>query len=367
MRKILVAVDGATITCSATMGPITSIVEGTCDVEATGCNGSILTEHDREVDKNIIPFTGMCKRRPFPQFMPLTHLPCRPIITQKWKKTAKKAGNLDGRIVTENSCINCQRGGLIEIENTNQTQIHIGIADGDSVTLVFDGEQLVAIDNKIGRVVARWDAVSGNLLDGKTQPELSAKEGEGPIPEGKYTVNPQDSNRDNFVKSLPGRFPIVNRWDWGDNDDWGDVRTVIDPQEGTDLLGREPSTMYFHGGDDPGSAGCVDLTSGNNDFHDWLADFDGAIEVVVDYPDYGDDTELLASVNQSITSTPKGVSVYDLLQPSPIATPSTTVAPSPGTTVLAPSDVGEDSVSSPSTTLPPNTTPVPNPGIPPGD
>jgi len=314
----LVAVDGAKIMCPGAIGPVISTVEGTCDVEATGCDGSILTESDKVVSTNIIPFVSPCKLRPFPKFMPLIHLPCQPIVNGEWKKTAQGFGDSNERILTENSCINCERGALIEITNPNQNQINtdtpvanedgllrVGYNNsamilppfwlfdneesGDNVTIVFDGEKVVAIDNDSGIVLESWDAVSGLVDENQqTQPETSGIKNEGPLPEGKYTVNADDSNRHRWYKR-----------DWGSTDAWGHIRTVIEPQEGTDLLGREPGTMYFHGGNDPESRGCIDLTDDNEDFHDWLDDYDGDIEVIVDYEGYGaDDKELLDKIEQ---------------------------------------------------------------------
>jgi len=120
----LVAVDGAKITCSGAIGPVISTVEGTCDVEATGCNGSILTESDKEAITNIVPFVSLCKFRPFPFFfMPLTHLPCQPIINDEWEKTTEEFGDINESILTQNSCINCAWGGEINIFDTNQYTI----------------------------------------------------------------------------------------------------------------------------------------------------------------------------------------------------------------------------------------------------
>lgn len=138
---VLVAVDGATISCKGTMVDTTrSTVEGTCDVEATGCDGSILTKSDKEVSTNIIPFSGACKFRPFPIFMPLIHLPCQPIINGEWRKTSKGFGDSGERILTENSCINCTRGAIIEITDPNQDQIETSIvrAHADAIKLLED-------------------------------------------------------------------------------------------------------------------------------------------------------------------------------------------------------------------------------------
>jgi len=140
----LVAVDGAKISCSAAtlaLGPPfpvppgaspTSTVEGTCDVEVTGCSDSILTTSDKEVGKNIIPFAANCRLIQNP-FMPLLYLPCQPIINDKWEKTADSFGDTNEPILTENSCINCTRGGLIEIADPNQNHINT-----DNMSLILE-------------------------------------------------------------------------------------------------------------------------------------------------------------------------------------------------------------------------------------
>jgi len=107
-----VAVDGAKITCDAAtlaLGPPfpappgaspTSTVEGTCDVEVTGCSGSILTESDKKVGKNIIPFVARCSLTQNP-FMPLLYLPCQPVINDKWEKTEDRFGDTNEPVLTE--------------------------------------------------------------------------------------------------------------------------------------------------------------------------------------------------------------------------------------------------------------------------
>lgn len=43
--------------------------------------------------------------------------------------------------------------------------------------------------------------------------------------------------------------------------DWGDYRVPLHPNDGANTFGRDG--FFMHGGDDPGSAGCIDV--GPND------------------------------------------------------------------------------------------------------
>lgn len=136
-------------------------------------------------------------------------------------------------------------------------------------SLRFDGARLSHIDNA-GGVVQSWPAVSGAPGSG---PADSYRRNYGPIPEGDYSVDPNKVNYDRWWK-----------WGWGNSDDWGTVRTPIDPKSGTNTGGRDE--MYIHGGRRPGSIGCIDLTGHNDHFHDWLKRQSGPVDLTVDYPNY---------------------------------------------------------------------------------
>jgi len=121
----LVAVDGAKITCTGVIGPVMSTVEGTCDVQVTGCDDSILTKSDKEVDTNIKKFTGKCKFM-YEKVGPIViNKQCDPVITADWRKTVPSFGDTNEPVLIKNSCINCSRGGLIEIVDANQTHINV--------------------------------------------------------------------------------------------------------------------------------------------------------------------------------------------------------------------------------------------------
>ena len=137
--------------------------------------------------------------------------------------------------------------------------------------LRFDG-YYVSHYKDAGGVTRAWTATSG--VPG-TRPADSYKPWRGPIPEGRYSLNPKDSNRRSVLKALAG---------WGPKSAWGNIRTLIRPYDDTFTNGRDE--MYAHGGDIPGSAGCIDLTVMNDDFHDWLLEREKPVDLIVDYPRY---------------------------------------------------------------------------------
>ncbi len=82
--------------------------------------------------------------------------------------------------------------------------------------------------------------------NGNTDPTVSWK---GPIPPGKYILDPKDISKGSWLRDLTG--------DWGG----GDYRVPLHPKHGTDTFGRD--NFFMHGGDEPGSGGCIDV--GAND------------------------------------------------------------------------------------------------------
>jgi RHS repeat-associated protein len=98
----------------------------------------------------------------------------------------------------------------------------------------------------------------------------------GPIPPGQYTIDPSQL-------SDPGRLGDILRNLRGD---WGDWRIPLVPYAGTETYGR--SNFFLHGGQFPGSAGCIDVGGGlfgnaatNQLQSDIAADPDGVVTVVV--------------------------------------------------------------------------------------
>jgi hypothetical protein len=96
--------------------------------------------------------------------------------------------------------------------------------------------------NDDGYEGASYPYTSGR--DGITDPSVPWK---GPIPPGEYTLNPSEISKGSWLRDLTG--------------DWGDYRAPLHPNDGTNTLGRD--NFFLHGGDKPGSAGCIDV--GSND------------------------------------------------------------------------------------------------------
>ena len=127
---------------------------------------------------------------------------------------------------------------------------------------------MLLLDDDGFTILKQWNAVSGFQPDGPANKrgcgcfDEQKIKNRGPIPNGEYSVNRwETSYRKKFGKSRTDA-------EWGSRVSWGDARTIIRPKAGTNTFGR--GGMYIYGGDVPGSAGCIDLTGDNDDFHKWL-------------------------------------------------------------------------------------------------
>jgi len=96
-----------------------------------------------------------------------------------------------------------------------------------------------------------WDAVSGKPHGGSFDYSAAAQHarGEGPIPEGLYWIDPRQL------------VDLEDRWFYGllYEKAWGTDRVTIHPYPDTETYGR--GGFFIHGGTEPGSAGCIDLTT----------------------------------------------------------------------------------------------------------
>lgn len=136
-------------------------------------------------------------------------------------------------------------------ERYNPTLAHCGI-----LRLTFDGHYLrMTGGNNTGRtcgpVTYRYPAVSGRpLADGSFDysAERQTISGTGPIPAGTYWIRPDELD-DNWLNTF---IPGFER-------SWGRYRITIHPFTTTVTHGR--GGFFIHGGTQPGSAGCIDLTS----------------------------------------------------------------------------------------------------------
>ncbi len=84
----------------------------------------------------------------------------------------------------------------------------------------------------------------------QNNPKCSANKNQGPLPPGKYQLNVGE------ISQL-GAFGTLLRQLRGD---WGSWRVPLHPLPATNVMGR--SGFFLHGGQIPGSAGCVDFGGG---------------------------------------------------------------------------------------------------------
>lgn len=148
-----------------------------------------------------------------------------------------------------------------------------------SATLEFNGHELRWIEN--GNIVRRWPAVSGR--SGFQSSGHQYLKDIGPLPEGRYIVG--QSRIDNLADAPPQDllFGLIGRGHWpGLRRSWGTHRIWLEPAPETDTHGR--SGFSIHGGRDPGSAGCIDLTGHMDDFLRTFRDHGRDLNLRVIYP-----------------------------------------------------------------------------------
>jgi hypothetical protein len=101
--------------------------------------------------------------------------------------------------------------------------------------------------NSQGSTVADYWYTTG--MNGDTNPK---DKGKGPLPPGKYTLNPKEISKAGFFR----RFI--------DPRDWGDYRAPLHPESGTNTYGR--SGFFLHGGwKRLGSEGCIKVNDLSQD------------------------------------------------------------------------------------------------------
>lgn len=145
------------------------------------------------------------------------------------------------------------------------------------ISLKFDGKKLylTGISNKKSINVS-YNAVSGKQdAKGKFDysKEAQKKSKAGPIPEGKYWIAPEQFWTNAWYKRAPTTA-------------WGNHRITIHPFKTTETHGR--GGFFIHGGINPGSSGCIDLTADIDKFYKdinyYVKDYPSCyIQLVVDY------------------------------------------------------------------------------------
>jgi hypothetical protein len=137
----------------------------------------------------------------------------------------------------------------------------VSFEEGDTIVveierLAFDGQRLSWLRG--GRVVASWPAVSGKAgYQGKSHQRLK---GQGPLPEGVWEVRQSEYQKMPDRGILDSLLAELGGTAWpGGTSSWGRHRIWLHPKPGTVTFGR--GGFSIHGGDTPGSAGCIDLTT----------------------------------------------------------------------------------------------------------
>lgn len=127
---------------------------------------------------------------------------------------------------------------------------------------VFDGKSLAVYNN--GEKIAEWAATAGR--EGYQDPEYQKVPSKGPLPAGTYVARKNDFQEIDPLSKVIGWAGLGN-WK-GSTMSWGSSRVWLEPSKETNTFGR--AGFSIHGGWEPGSAGCIDLTSGMDDFAKWF-------------------------------------------------------------------------------------------------
>ena len=147
-----------------------------------------------------------------------------------------------------------------------------------ALSLEFDGDMLTFRVDEGDRIKRySYSAVAGKpLMDGSFDysKERQKIAGEGPLPEGEYWINPNEiryapepGSPKDILYMIGGMMPPKKRFSPfpGGSVAWGRGRVPIYPQEVVvDNVKRGGFTI--HGGTEPGSAGCIDLTNQEEKF-----------------------------------------------------------------------------------------------------
>ena len=130
---------------------------------------------------------------------------------------------------------------------------------------VFDGKKFTLYEND--KPIMSWSAVSG--AKGYQSPKYQSVKDKGTIPEGTYVARQselqfyKDITWDNRLRSAVG----FGTWKGG-TDSWGESRVWLEPSKETNTYDR--GGFSVHGGAEPGSAGCIDLTHHIDEFTQWF-------------------------------------------------------------------------------------------------
>lgn len=148
----------------------------------------------------------------------------------------------------------------------------LAITCNDKDYLLFD-RNYIYLKAMNGRIKKKWIATSGNP---KASAEDQDKKDFGPLPEGEYVARFTETLD---YKDNTGLWDRI-KWLWK-SPAWGFVATSLEPSPDNEMYNR--GNFYIHGGDKPGSKGCIDLTDQNQNFHTFLRLYKRDVKLVVKY------------------------------------------------------------------------------------
>ena len=139
----------------------------------------------------------------------------------------------------------------------------------------YDGHT-VKLCNEDGFMKKSWEATSG--LPGSKLHDEGIKN-YGPITTGGYMLDPQ--NIESIDSDDPESQLRFGRGDWGNNR----VFLMTIPESKTEQLNRgiDRGEFFFHGGKKPGSLGCIDLGSEEEDFFNTIEQYKWKLKLEVSY------------------------------------------------------------------------------------
>ena len=165
---------------------------------------------------------------------------------------------------------------LMAAQNRGE-KIWLGIESDGGDELVFDGKFLTWLRG--GKDYKKWSAVSGR--EGYQSRAHQGLKNKGPLPSGKWLVKQSDYQKmpqRDWMDMIMAEF---GRTAWpGGESSWGRHRVWLTPAKGTMTYGR--SGFSIHGGDTPGSAGCIDLTHSMGEFANEFLKYGKDLELTVE-------------------------------------------------------------------------------------
>ncbi len=142
--------------------------------------------------------------------------------------------------------------------------------------MTFDGQNLNLYQGE--NLVGRIPAMSG--AHGYQARQYQTVKNRGPLPEGMYYVDQAGRQYINPVTEALGHVSLGG-WSGG-RSAWGDSRAWLKPIDRQNTFGRDGFSI--HGGDIPGSAGCIDITSHMPEFNTYMDSCQEIVPLNAGYP-----------------------------------------------------------------------------------